>query len=322
MDWIKVEISTAPEGIEPLCGRLYQIGITGVEIEDGQEFESCLKDARECPELFDSSLVESKKGKSCVKVYVSDNIAGHETLKLILQTLREMKRSDEQNIFGSLEVATENISEEDWANNWKKYFKPLPVGEKILIKPEWESINEDCGRIVFTVNPGMAFGTGTHETTRMCICMLEKYVFPGSSILDIGCGSGILSVISILLGANNAVAVDIDPNCEKIAAANAAANGVGPDKYTVYTGDILSDDSLKAKLPRFDIVVANIVADVIVRLAGDVKNYLKKDGIFICSGIIDFRENDVTAALEKNGFDIIGTAGEGEWAAIAAKLRR
>ncbi len=320
MDWIKASIFTTSEGIEPLCGRLYAAGISGVEIEDKDDFFDFLENNRQCWDYVDDELVAAISPEPCVKVYIADNASGLDTLRLVRETVGQMKDGDTERRFGRLDILLDNISEDDWANNWKQYFKPIAIGEKILIKPEWEVLSEKTDRIIFSVNPGMTFGTGTHETTKMCVCALERYVKPGDRVLDIGCGSGILSIISLLLGANTATAVDIDPNCEEIALANARQNGIGDNRYTVMSGNVLADEKLKEKLGTgYDIVVANIVADVIIPLSAQVRRYMKDGGIFICSGIIDFRKDDVLAALLANGFEVIAEQCDGEWVAVSCQ---
>jgi ribosomal protein L11 methyltransferase len=321
LDWIQLAINTTSEGIEPLTGRLYNIGITGFEIEDEKDFLDFLENQTRNWDYVDESLLESKKGKTCVKVYLSDNQAGHDMLRLIKESVGALKAEDADGKYGSLNMEFSNVSEDDWANNWKKYFKPIEIGEKILIKPQWHELLYDTDRIVFEVNPGMAFGTGTHETTRMCIQQLEKYVYSGSSVLDLGCGSGILSIISLLLGAKKVTAADIDPNCEKIAYQNARLNKVDDKDFTVFSGNVLEDLQLKKMLGSgYDVVAANIVADVIIALAPDIKTYLKPEGVCILSGIIDFRENEVANALKSCGIEIVSRQQEGEWLCLIGKV--
>ncbi|MBR1735980.1 MAG: 50S ribosomal protein L11 methyltransferase, partial [Firmicutes bacterium] len=180
---------------------------------------------------------------------------------------------------------------------------------------------EPTDRIVFNVNPGMSFGTGSHETTQLCIEALEDVVKPGDEILDLGCGSGILSIISLLLGAKSAVAVDIDENAKKTAYENAALNGIGEENYTVFSGNVIDDEKLRDEIGygKYDVAVANIIADVICAIAPTVKKELKKDGIFIASGIIKDRIEDVYAALEENGFTVIDTSVKDEWVSITSK---
>ena len=204
--------------------------------------------------------------------------------------------------------------EEDWINNWKQYFKPIPVGEKLLIRPTWEEVQDSGGRIVLDLDPGLAFGTGTHETTRLCMELLEKYVQPGMDVLDVGCGSGILSVAALLLGAEKAVGVDIDELAVKTADENAEINHVA-DRFTGICGNLT--DKVAGK---YDIVVANIVADVIIMLTKDVEQFMKPDTVYLMSGIIDTREQDVLAAVEQH-FTIIDRKEEKGWVALSAKRK-
>ena len=320
MDWIKVTVYTTSEGIEPLSGRLYSLGITGIEIEDEQDFKDFLENNHQYWDYVDDELIKEKEGETKVSAYVSDNASGHEMLVEIRNTVSEMKSIDENGAFGRLVIEIDNMHEDDWANNWKKYFHPMEVGEKILIKPEWEEYTEDTDRIIFNINPGMTFGTGSHYTTQLCIESLEKYITNGSKMLDLGCGSGILSIISLMLGADEAVAVDIDPNAVNIAYQNAAMNGVGKDKYHVYAGNIITDDEIKEKLSgKYNVVCANIVADVIIALIPFVRNYMAENAVFITSGIIEDRVDDVMAVLNEYGFSVIDKKQRKDWVSIVCK---
>lgn len=322
MDWIQISIYTAPEGIEPVSGRLYQLGINGVEIEDETDFKTFLEENKDYWDYVDDELIKQKSGETRIKTYVSDNLAGREMLASISDSLRELKELDDENQFGRLELVLDNVKEEDWANNWKKYYHPIEIGSRILIRPEWEDVPSNSERTVFTINPGMSFGTGSHDTTRLCLESLEKLVVPGCSMLDLGCGSGILSIVSILLGAAKAHAVDIDPNAVDIAYENASKNGVGKNVYTVEAGNIVSDSKLRDKLAenKYDIVAANIVADVIIAVAPFVPNFMTKDGVFITSGIITDRLEDVKASLEDVGFRIDEINISGDWASVICRL--
>lgn len=321
MNWIKVSIFTTSEGIEPLSGRLYQLGITGLEIEDEKDFKDFLENNKKCWDYVDDDLVKQKEGETQVIAYVTDNDSGREMLMAIRSTVAELKQIDDAKEFGRLEINIDNMNEEDWANNWKKYFHPLEIGEKILIKPEWEKLDKETDRIVFNVNPGMSFGTGGHYTTQLCIESLEKYVKTGTKVLDLGCGSGILSIISLLLGAESAFAVDIDPNAVNIAYQNAERNNVDISKYTVKAGDIITNEELQSEIAtdEYDVVVANIVADVIIALAPKAREYMKKDGVFITSGIIEDRIDDVKSALIKCGFEIQNIEQRKDWVSIICK---
>lgn len=321
MDWIKVSIYTTSEGIEPLSGRLYQLGITGLEIEDEKDFKDFLENNKQYWDYVDDDLIKEKEGETEVIAYVSDNAAGHEMLMAIRNTVAELKQLDEDGEFGRLEIEIDNMCEEDWANNWKKYFHPLNVGEKILIKPEWEETDNPEGRVVFSVNPGMSFGTGSHYTTQLCIENLEKFINNDTKVLDLGCGSGILSIISLLLGAESAFAVDIDPNAVDIAYQNAERNNIDKSKYTVKAGDIITNTALQEEIAKdkYDVVVANIVADVIIAIAPKAKEYMKDGGVFITSGIIEDRIDDVKEALEKCGFKIESIKQRKDWASIVCR---
>jgi len=320
MDWIKVTIFTTSEGIEPITGRLYQLGITGIEIEDEQDFKDFLENNKQYWDYVDDDLIRQKEGETKVSAYVSNNASGNEMLMEIRTSMLELKELDSDNSFGRLEIEIENMNEEDWANNWKKYFHPIKIGEKLLIKPEWENLTEETDRIVFDINPGMSFGTGSHYTTQLCLETLEKTVKNGDKMLDLGCGSGILSIISLLLGAKEAVAVDIDPNAVDIAYQNAARNGIDNTNYHVYAGNILTDDELNSKIDdKYEIVVANIVADVIIGLAPKAKQCMKQGGIFITSGIIEDRVEDVKEALVEVGFEIVEIKQRKDWVSIICR---
>ena len=323
MEWLKVIIYTTSEGIEPLTGVLYQVGVTGVEIEDEADFYDFLENNKQYWDYVDEDLKREKHKETSVNVYVSDNAAGHETLLEIKRAVELLKGRDEENLFGRLEVELDNISEEDWANNWKRFFHPIEVGEKVLIKPEWEELKEETDRIVFNVNPGMSFGSGTHHTTQLCIEALEEYIEKDTLLLDLGCGSGILSIIGMMLGANDATAVDIDPNAVDIAYENAGRNGVTKDNYHVFAGDVTSDTALMDKLgeKKYDVVVANIVADVIIAVSPAAAKLVADDGVYITSGIIEDRIDDVKSALEGCGFIIKAINRRADWASIICKKK-
>lgn len=321
MNWIRVSVFTTSAGIEPVSGRLYQLGITGLEIEDEQDFKDFLENNKQYWDYVDEDLIKEKSGETQVKTYISDDAAGRELMIAIKSTLDELKLLDENNEYGRLTIETDNMTEQDWANNWRQYFHPMEIGEKLLIKPEWEELKEPTDRIVFNIEPGMSFGTGSHYTTQLCLETLEKYVKSGDKMLDLGCGSGILSIISILLGADAAVAVDIDPNAVDTAYQNAARNGVTRDKYKVMAGNVISDAEIQAEIAKnkYEVVAANIVADVIIMLAPKAREYMKDGGVFITSGIILDRLEDVKAALTENGFEITEINTRKDWASIVCK---
>lgn len=319
MDYIQVTIYTTHEGLEPVTGRLYRIGISGVEIEDETDFNEFLENNRRCWDFVDDDLRKKMAGETKVKVYLPAD-----TLPDAIQTIRnemdELRALDTVHAYGRLEIATAHVSEEDWANNWKQYFKPVLVGN-VLIRPAWEALPGDLqGHTVFSINPGMTFGTGTHETTRLCIQAAQRHVKKGARVLDLGCGSGILSLISLLLGAQSATAVDIDPIAQDTVLENAALNGISPDTLSVFTGDVLSDDVLRARVGGgYDVVFANIVADVIIALAPYIPRVLAADGVFITSGIIDNRRDEVVQALAENQLSPFEEQQEKGWHCLCCK---
>ncbi len=318
MEWIQVSITTTPEGVDALCGILMGLGINGFEIEDEGDFTRFLEENKQYWDYVDDELLEQKKGDTKVKIYVTNNESGLETLVNIRKKAEEVKKEFPE--LGSLSIELCNMNEEDWAENWKQFFHPLKIGKRVLIQPEWEPAEDTEGRVVFTVNPGMIFGTGSHHTTQLCIEQLEARVKDGMKVLDLGCGSGILSIIAILLGADYADAIDIDPNAEKIAYENADRNNVLREKYNVYAGNILTDTTLQAKYEetKYDMVLANIVADVIIPLADIAPRFMHKGSIFVTSGIIMSRLDEVKSALEKN-FDIENIYEKNDWAAIVCR---
>ena len=214
----------------------------------------------------------------------------------------------------TFEINTASIRMEEWANNWKKYFKPLKTGEKLVICPTWETLDEPTQRKILRIDPGMAFGTGGHNTTRLCLETMEKYIDNSSEVLDIGCGSGILSIAALLLGAKRTVGVDIDALAVKTAKENGALNGFCEPTYSILQGN------LTEKVQGvFSVVVANIVADVIIKFCEDVSAFIDKDGVFITSGIIDTREEDVKQAFARFGFEIIERHEDGGWICFVCK---
>lgn len=321
MDWTQVSIATTSEGVEAVTGRLYLLGVTGTEIEDGPEMEQFLQENTRYWDYVDDAVRRKLSGGTRVKFYIGATPEGNELLAAARASMRELRAMDPAGRYGRLEVRLSGVSEEDWANGWKKYFKPLAVGEKVLICPAWETVPpEAAGRTVFSVDPGMTFGTGTHESTRLCIRAEEECLRPGADVLDIGCGSGILSIIALELGAGSALALDIDPNSRHIAHQNAALNGVDDSRYTVLSGDILADSGLRERVQakRYGLVLANIVADVILALAPMVPGLLTPDGTFVCSGIIDERGDEVAQGLARCGLTVQERRQENGWVCLTA----
>ena len=278
-------------------------GIDSVVIDDEGEFQDFLENNHQYWDYVDEDLMAAEKGKSRVTFYLEANEDGFSTLAQVRVALAEFKERHPE--CGSLLMTLDNLEESDWENNWKQFYKPMEIGDRLIVIPEWE--NADIGdRVPLILNPGLTFGTGSHATTRLCLKALEQRVHGGERVLDLGCGSGILSIAALKLGAAHAFACDIDDKCQDVAYENAALNGIGKDVYTVRTGDILTDSALQAEIGGgYDVVLANIVADVIIALAPAVRPLLKPDGVFICSGIIDDRAVEVADKLRQAGLAIL-----------------
>ncbi len=305
MDWTEITISVEAKEIDR-AGDIAQMVVPyGIYIEDYSHLNEEVEAIAHI-NLIDEELLKKDRTKAMVHVYISPEENPAEAVSFLRERYNAVGITHE--------IATDSCVEEDWINNWKKFFKPIPVGRKLLIRPTWEEEYEAGDRKVLHLEPGLAFGTGTHETTRLCMELLEEYAQPGYDVLDVGCGSGILSVAALLLGAQKAVGVDIDALAVKTAVQNAEINQV-EDRFTGICGDLT--DKVSGK---YHIVVANIVADVIILLTKDIGQFMYPDTVYLMSGIIDTRENDVLAALE-NKFEIIARKSEKGWVALAAKLK-
>lgn len=322
MEWIEVFVATSKMGLEPVEGVLYQCGLNGLMIHDEADFAEFLENPnREWDYVADELVEEKQEQTTGITFFLRDNLYGREQLSQIKSALQSVKETEKELDLGSLEVTMKNVAEEDWANNWKKYFKPFPVGDKIMIKPSWEELPAQTDKIILKIDPGHIFGTGTHETTQLCMELIEKYVKKDDMVLDIGCGSGILSIASLLLDAKEADAVDIDPNAIQIAYENSDRNDIDRSRYHVKAGNILEDKELQASYSgkKYDLVAANIVADVIIALTKQVPDYIKDGGIFLCSGIITERKEDVLEALKAAGFAVLDIKEKTSWVAIATR---
>jgi ribosomal protein L11 methyltransferase len=322
MEWIEVFVATSQMGLEPVEGVLYQCGLNGLMIHDEADFAEFLENPnREWDYVADELVEEKQEQTTGITFFLRDNLYGREQLSQIKSALQSVKETEKELDLGSLEVTMKNVAEEDWANNWKKYFKPFPVGDKIMIKPSWEELPAQTDKIILKIDPGHIFGTGTHETTQLCMELIEKYVKKDDMVLDIGCGSGILSIASLLLDAKEADAVDIDPNAIQIAYENSDRNDIDRSRYHVKAGNILEDKELQASYSgkKYDLVAANIVADVIIALTKQVPDYIKDGGVFLCSGIITERKEDVLEALKAANFAVLDIKEKTSWVAIATK---
>lgn len=315
MNWIKIIIITTNAGIDPVSNCLDELGINGIEIADKDDFYNFLENNKKYWNYVDDELKKLKEADTSITLYVSDDSDGEDKLLEIRESIDNLKVIDTENIFGALKIITSNVKDEDWSENWKQYFKPIEIGDKILIQPEWQPI-EETDRTVFKVNPGMSFGTGSHDSTRFCIEEIADNLKSGDTILDLGCGSGILSIIGLLLGASDATAVDIDEDAVEVAYANLELNGLNKENYHVSSGDVIYDLNVRNSFVKYDIVVANIVADVIIVISPFIRGFMKEDAMFICSGIINERADDVKNALISAGLNIKNTKQSDEWTAF------
>ena len=321
MKWLELHIDTTHAGLDPVTALLSALDIDGVVIDDEAEFQDFLENNHQYWDYVDEDLEKSMQGKSRITFYLLDSETGYSQLaqvRIALQKLRE-----ERNDCGTLLLTMENIQDADWETNWKKYYKPLEIGERLLVVPQWElddPMVRASTRVPLVLDPGLTFGTGSHATTQLCLTALEKEVKAGDRVLDLGCGSGILSIAALRLGAAEAIAVDIDEKCLTVAYDNAALNGIGKDIYTVRVGNVLTDEALRTELGGgYQVVLANIVADVIIGLAPMVRSMMAEGGVFLCSGIIDTRSDEVAEKLRENGLEIAETHTNDGWYAFTCR---
>ena len=312
MQWLEITVNTAPENLDRLTAELETQGVSGLVIDSEQEYETFLEQNRQYWDYVDEELRDAYRGVCRVKFYYEDSDDGRAALE-------QLRGALEQYTF-----LTDVVRDEDWENNWKQYYKPLTIGRRLLIVPQWEETPETDGREVLRLDPGLIFGTGSHATTRMCLEKLQELPLGGKRVLDLGCGSGILAIGALLLGAAHADGCDIDPKAPDVAMDNAALNGIGADRFHVVAGDVLAPGPLRRRLgqERYDIVLANIVADVIIALSPAVPEWLAEDGVFICSGIIEGRQQEVKAALTAAGFEIAACDRQEDWYCMTCRRKK
>lgn len=307
MDWTEIKVTVPVERVDE-AGAIVSMTVPyGIYIEDYSDMEDAVLEIAHI-DLIDEELLARDRSKGIVHVYISPEENPNEAISFIKDRLTA------ENI--PFEIDSVLCKNSDWENNWKKYFKPMPVGERLLIQPIWKDKVESGDRVVLNLEPGLAFGSGTHETTRLCLEAIEKHITPGCKMLDIGCGSGILSIASLLLGADEATGVDIDKLAVKTAMENANRNGFDESRYTLYHGNLT--DKVHGK---FDVIAANIVADAIIMLSKGVDEFMNEDSVYIVSGIIDMREAEVVAALDNYGFRITARHEEGGWLCFECKKK-
>lgn len=296
MNYTEITIQCNDCDTDQVCDRLTALGVGGFVIENEADFKDFLENNRQYWDYVDAALEDSYRGLSRVKCYVED---GEDEL------LGKIK--------AEFQVTIRPVCDADWENNWKEYYQPLEIGSKLIVVPEWI----DCDlqeRVPLRLDPGLLFGTGAHATTRMCLAALENHAGSGVRALDLGCGSGILGIGTLVLGSDFCMACDIDPKAPDTVMENAALNGIGADRLRVMAGDVIGSPSLRKRLGSgYDLVLANIVSDVIIPLAPFVRGFMAENAVFICSGIIDGREDEVASALRSAGLEIVNHRHEEEW---------
>ena len=303
MQWIEITVNSTPQEIDALCQKLEDLGVEGLIIENEEDYKEFFSENKQYWDYIDEDLEKSIEGLCRVKFYIENSESGFLKLGYLRGKLDGIK------------LHMKPVADEDWENNWKEFYKPIKVGSRLLIVPQWEEAPEAGGRTVLRLDPGLIFGTGSHATTQMCLEALELVAAPGKNILDLGCGSGILAIAAMLLGCDNAIGCDIDEKAPAVAMENAELNGIDPSHISFVAGDIVGDDKVREMLSvnKYEIITANIVADVIIAIASTAQGLLTEDGAFICSGIIEGRQEEVCRALESAGLEIMAEYEKDGW---------
>jgi len=317
LKWNKFTLKTTTEAEDIVSSTLMDLGVEGVEIVDKVPLSESDK-----KQMFVDILPEIQMDDNVayLSFYIDSEVDAKELLQNIKIELEELRSFID---IGECTIEESQTEDKDWINNWKQYFKQFTVDD-ILIKPSWEEVKpEDREKLMIQIDPGTAFGTGMHETTQLCIRQLKKYITPATNLLDVGCGSGILSIVSLKLGANHAMGLDIDPNAINASKENAEVNHIPADKFDIMIGNILEDEKVResAGYDQYDIVVANILADVLVPLTPIILKNLKSGGYYITSGIIDMKEDEVVAAVKQSGLEVVEVTYQGEWVSVTAKKK-
>ncbi len=322
MDWIEIAVKTTTEGIDPVSGILIMNGISGYAVEDKCDFEEFLRDKEVYWDYIEDSLMKLRECDTTVTFYVTNDAEGIEQLSLIKSELSRLFKEDTDKKFGELSVEVKNIAEEDWANNWKKFFKPLNIGERLVVKPTWENLDDANGRTIVEIDPSSSFGTGSHTTTKLCLEYIEKIDSlldeKNYEMIDVGCGSGILGIAAHKLSGAHVTAIDIEENSIRVAKENFETNSVDENAYELFIGSITDDKELwnKVSAVKYKMLAANIVADVLKAMAPYFKEILADDGYAVISGIIAERADEVEEAFLNTGFAVKEKNTKDGWTAI------
>lgn len=322
MDWIEIAVKTTTEGIDPVSGILIMNGISGYAVEDSEDFEEFLREKEVYWDYIEDSLMKLRECDTTVTFYVTNDAEGMEQLSLIKGELARLFREDSEDKYGELSVTVKNIAEEDWANNWKKFFKPLNIGDRLVVKPTWENLPDADGRTVVEIDPSSSFGTGSHTTTKLCLEYIEKIdTLLGSKdyeMIDVGCGSGILGIAAHKLSGAHVTAIDIEENSVRVAKENFETNKIDEAAYDLYLGSITDDEKLFADISavKYKMLAANIVADVLKAMAPYFKTLLDDDGYAVISGIIAERADEVEEVFLNSGFSVKDKKTTDGWTAI------
>ncbi|MBR4193189.1 MAG: 50S ribosomal protein L11 methyltransferase [Oscillospiraceae bacterium] len=321
MEWLELTIESASRGIGLLEAALTMNGFDSFIIDDEAEFHTFLETNRDYWDIVDEELEKSLDGVSRVRLYLEDGRGAPEEIARLRELLAGLPKAYPDAGLGSLELRLANVKDEDWENNWKQFYQPIPIGEKLLVVPKWMEPDRSEGRIPVLLDPGMIFGTGAHASTQMCMLRLEELIRGGEEVLDLGSGSGILSITALRLGAAHATGVDVDPKAEDIARENAAINGLGPDRFTAVTGNVITGQAALAELfsKTYDIVCMNIFADVIIPMAAVLPRFMTEKTRLICSGVLENRYEEVRAAIEAAGLRITGLQILNDWCCFTAQ---
>lgn len=313
--FIQVDIYTSSEAVDGITGALSEYGITGFIIKDGADFEDFLADKNSNWDYVDDSLMGLKDAEPCITLYVHENAQGQETLASIRNLVAEYAANNADGFYGNIRMELANVKEEDWANNWKRFYKPFRVGRSLIIKPSWEDYPAKDGDRILEIDPASTFGTGQHHTTKMVMEALENVIGGGERVLDLGCGSGILTIAALLLGAREAAICDIFENAVKTASENIEKNDFA--NFRAFCGNVIDDKMLRAEIGGgYNVICANIVADVIIGMSPFFCGFAAEGARLIVSGIIDERLDEVKEALCENGWTIESALNEEGWNAL------